>query len=149
MTVTAEMKQGLARYVKFFETLSPDSLKELEAHYTPNARFKDPFNDVTGTERIRPVFEDMFRTIGIPQSHVTDTAWSETSNDTAFLRWTFTYRIRGRGAPKTVEGMSALIIAADGRVGSHIDYWDAAQGLYEHLPVIGAALRWIRKRIEV
>jgi len=28
----------------------------------------------------------------------------------------------------------------------HRDYWDAAEELYEKLPVIGALMRWLKKR---
>jgi hypothetical protein len=28
----------------------------------------------------------------------------------------------------------------------HRDYWDAAEELYEKLPVVGGAMRWLKKR---
>ena len=37
-----------ARVAAFFETLSPASLGTLSTVYAEQARFKDPFNDVTG-----------------------------------------------------------------------------------------------------
>jgi hypothetical protein len=36
--------------------------------------------------------------------------------------------------------------AADGRVGWHRDYWDAAEELYEKLPLIGSLMRLLRRR---
>jgi steroid Delta-isomerase len=144
-----DMQQALERYAQFYETLTRDSLKELDRYFAKDARFKDPFNDVTGLDKIRLVFEDMFKTIGQPQFKVVDMGWSNAGDGSAFMLWTFKYRIRGRGLPVTVNGMSAMMFNTDGRIRSHIDYWDAAQGLYEHLPVIGAVLRWIRRRVEV
>lgn len=147
--MTPAMKDGLARYVRFYETLTTDSLKEIATHFTPDATFRDPFNNVKGVDKIRLVFEDMFKTIGQPDFKVTDRAWSDTGDNHAYMRWTFTYRVRGKGQPLLVDGVSYMTFADDGRVASHIDYWDAAQGLYEHLPVIGWVLRSIRKRVEV
>jgi hypothetical protein len=37
-------------------------------------------------------------------------------------------------------------LAEDGRVQDHRDYWDAAEELYEKLPVVGGLMRWLKKR---
>ena len=142
-------KEGLARYIRFYETLTEASLKTIDAHFTPDAYFRDPFNEVTGVEKIRLVFDDMFKTIGQPDFKVYDSAWSDTADGHAYMRWTFKYKIRGKGLPVAVDGVSHMIFNVEGRVTSHIDHWDAAQGLYEHLPVIGWVLRAIRKRVEI
>jgi hypothetical protein len=147
--MTAAMKDGLVRYVRFYETLTPESLKDIANYFTPEARFRDPFNDVRGIEKIRLVFEDMFKTIGQPDFQVTDSAWSAETEGHAYMRWTFKYKVRGKGLPLSVDGVSYVVFDIDGRVVSHVDYWDAAQGLYEHLPVIGWILRSIRKRVQV
>jgi hypothetical protein len=34
-----------------------------------------------------------------------------------------------------------------GRVVLHQDFWDPAAGFYEHLPVLGPVLRWIKSQI--
>lgn len=140
---------ALQDYIHFYETLSPASLSRLDTMFTDNARFKDPFNDVRGVENIRKVFDDMFKTIGTPQFRVVDSGFSRHDTMRATLRWTFTYRVGGKGEPVTVEGMSDIRFAPGGKISSHIDFWDAAQGLYEHLPVIGGILRMIRRRIQV
>jgi steroid Delta-isomerase len=140
-----EKTEALARYIRFFETLTPGSLDDIETLFATDASFRDPFNDVRGAGKIRKVFEDMFEAVGQPQFRVTETAWS--GQNLAFMRWIFTYRIGGRGAPVRVEGMSAVELHPDGRIASHIDYWDAAHGLYEHLPVIGWVLRALRRKI--
>ena len=38
------------------------------------------------------------------------------------------------------------ILADDGRIRLHRDYWDAAEELYEKLPVLGHLMRWLRRR---
>jgi steroid Delta-isomerase len=38
--------------VRFFETLSPETVSQVGALYAAQARFKDPFNDVTGVPAI-------------------------------------------------------------------------------------------------
>jgi steroid delta-isomerase len=46
-----------------------------------------------------------------------------------------------------IRGATLLRLGADGRISDHRDYWDAAEELYEKLPLIGALMRWLRRRI--
>jgi len=48
-----------------------------------------------------------------------------------------------------VAGVSRVVLADDGRVSEHIDYWDAAGELYSQFPVIGGLMRWLRRRLSV
>ena len=47
---------------------------------------------------------------------------------------------------QTIRGGSHLILNADGKIVSHREYWDSAEELYEKLPVVGALMRWLKKR---
>ena len=38
-------------------------------------------------------------------------------------------------------------VAPTGRVVAHRDYWDAAEELYEKLPVLGALMRLLKRRL--
>jgi hypothetical protein len=38
------------------------------------------------------------------------------------------------------------VFDAQGLVTLHRDYWDAAEELYEKLPVVGALMRWLKRR---
>jgi len=37
------------------------------------------------------------------------------------------------------------MLRCDGRVNSHRDYWDAAEELYEKLPLMGLLMRFLRR----
>lgn len=131
--------EALAR---FYETLGPASLSRLGEHYAPEARFKDPFNDVTGLDAIRRVFAHMFETVDAPRFVVTGLF---VQGDEAMLRWDFLLRLRGR--PLTIPGATHLRFDTSGRATLHRDYWDAAGELYEQVPGLGAAMRWLRRRL--
>ena len=53
--------------VAFYETLDEAGLARLGELYTPDARFKDPFNDVQGVAAIRRIFSHMFRQVAAPR----------------------------------------------------------------------------------
>ncbi len=127
---------------RFYETLTPAALEGLEQLYAPDARFKDPFNEVAGTAAIRRIFEHMFATTEAPRFEVTDCI---EQGGQAMLGWAFHFALRGRAL--TVRGVTHLRFDAEGRVTLHRDYWDAAEELYERLPLIGAPLRWLRRRM--
>ena len=44
---------------------------------------------------------------------------------------------------------SHLRFAADGRIAYHRDYWDAAEEVYEKVPLLGGLLRRIKRRLQV
>ena len=45
-----------------------------------------------------------------------------------------------------MRGASHLVLDPQGLIVLHRDYWDAAEELYEKLPVVGALMRWLRRR---
>lgn len=130
-------------YLQFFETLAPASLDQLAAVYTEDARFADPFSDVRGVEAIRRVFEHMFEYAPDARFTVHDSAWS---GERWFLYWTMEFTGRG-GQPWRITGTSRVAINDDGRVIEHLDYWDSGQQFYGRLPVLGAVIRAIRRRM--
>ena len=138
------VRKAAAAYIGFFENLSPDSLHGLTALCAPEVRFRDPFNDVRGVARFRAVLEGMFRELQEPQFKVLDHA---ISSRVCYLRWDFTFRrAGGHHALVCIPGMSELHFDAADKVTAHIDHWDAGR-IYEMVPVAGAMVRLIRRRL--
>jgi len=135
---------ALARLVRFFETISPESVRaELGTVYAAKARFKDPFNDVTGHAQIAAIFAHMFEQVEQPRFEVTGTVLQ---GSRAFLTWDFLFTMkRFSRAPQCIKGATHILFDADGAVTLHRDYWDAAEELYEKLPVLGALMRWLKR----
>ena len=131
--------------VSFFETLTPDSVTQLAQHYAPQARFKDPFNDVIGLAAITKIFSHMFVALEQPRFVVCERVLQ---SNQCFLTWEFHFAFRNfqRGQPQVILGASHLVFSSTGLVELHRDYWDAAEELYEKLPVIGGLMRWLKRR---
>ena len=136
----------MARVIGFFEGLSPDDLARLDTLYAADARFKDPFNEVRGVPAIAAVFEHMYRTLEAPRFIVHQ---AMIDGAQGFVTWDFRFRFRrfDRTREHLVRGASHLVFADDGRIVLHRDYWDAAEELYEKLPVVGTLMRWLRHRV--
>jgi hypothetical protein len=149
------MQPGLARYVDFMTGLSPTSFAGLDAIVTDDIHFRDPFNDVIGRAHFARCLEDMLEQLAdlkIVVSHAAPLAALD-GLDTASrhaLWWRFGGRLVKFGGRRwDVTGVAIVTLAADGRVAEHLDYWDAAGGLYEQLPLIGGVMRWLRRRLAV
>jgi ketosteroid isomerase-like protein len=133
------------RVVGFYEQVSPGTQGRIDELYAPGASFKDPFNEVRGRAAIRRIFEHMFGQVHAPRFVVHA---SVAHGDTAFLTWTMFYRGSARSADEqTIRGCTELRFDAMGQVSLHRDYWDAAEELYEKLPLLGAVLRAIKRRL--
>jgi hypothetical protein len=131
--------------IGFYEQLTPDHLQRLHTLYATDARFKDPFNDVQGLEAISGIFVHMYASLHEPRFVITTRI---VDGSQAFLGWDFMFRFRrfDTGTTQTVRGGSHLVFNDAGLVTLHRDYWDAAEELYEKLPVVGGLMRWLRKR---
>lgn len=136
--------EALERVVRFYETISPATLAaQLGALYAPDALFKDPFNEVRGLAPIGAIFEHMFEQVDQPRFVVTTRV---AQGAQAFLCWDFVFTMkRFSKQPQCIRGATHLVFDASWRVSVHRDYWDAAEELYEKLPLLGALMRWLKK----
>lgn len=138
---------ALKRYADFFAGLQPEDLDRLDTVFVEEARFKDPFNDVTGLAGIRAVFAHMYANCTMARFEVLECIGEA---PVGYIRWRFHFQLNREKAPRvTVEGVSRMNFADDGRVIEHIDYWDAAGELYTQFPLIGGLMRWLRRRLSV
>lgn len=134
----------LAAVIDFFEQLQPSDLQRIAQIYSADAFFKDPFNEVRGTVAIEGIFAHMFTSLDVPRFVVHE---AMVQGDSAFLTWDFSFRLRrGPAGPQVIRGATQLRFAPDGRVAWHRDYWDAAEELYEKLPLLGVFMRWLKRR---
>jgi len=139
------MKPAVEKIVGFFETLAPQSVERFGEFYTEEAFFKDPFNEVRGLDEVQRIFQHMFVALQEPRFVITARV---VEGDQCFLSWDFRFRFK-RFHPEvtqTIRGATHLRLAPDGRIRFHRDYWDAAEELYEKLPVVGGLMRWLKKR---
>lgn len=128
----------------FFERMTPADLDRLHEVYAPEARFKDPFNEVTGLPAIRRVYAHMYEALDTPRFVVHEVI---ADGPQCVLTWDFRFRFRRfRDGEQVVRGASHLRLDGTGRVVLHRDYWDAAEELYEKLPALGGLMRWLRRR---
>jgi hypothetical protein len=131
-------------FIVCFKTLSIGTLPKLQKLCTPDIHFRDPFTDLHGIEPYIQLYARMLASLMDPRFVILDRA---ISGEVCYVRWTFRFRLPKEARERSIEGVSELRFAPDGRVAEHIDYWDSGTQVFAHIPVLGALVRFIAKRI--
>jgi len=135
---------------QLYESLNLESLPGLQKFYAPQAQFQDPFNDVRGWEGIERIFLHMFSTMREPRFVVDEQV---TQGENTFLTWRFYFWLDAMSHTheQCIQGATHLRWQKDEvqgwQVCLHKDYWDAAQELYEKLPLLGVLMRWLKSKL--
>jgi len=143
---SASATPALESLVAFYEHFSPASIERFGEFYSAEAYFKDPFNEVRGLAALQHIFRHMFEQLDAPRFVIVERVVDAGG---AVLVWEFHFRLRSwkPAETQTIRGVSHLKFDADGKVCWHRDYWDAAEELYAKMPLIGAVIRGLQKKL--
>lgn len=121
--------------------------------YSPDIIFIDPFNRVEGLAELTRYYSAMLD--GLQECQFEFQQVIENSSapvpgrvEQAVLLWTMHYRHKklASGKKLSINGNSHLKF--QDKVFYHRDYFDAGAMLYEHVPLLGFAIRGIKNRME-
>ncbi|MDK1396068.1 nuclear transport factor 2 family protein [Pseudomonas protegens] len=140
------MTDFLQRFARDFASLEKHNLQRLDQLYSEDIQFTDPLHEVNGLPRLRHYFAELYANVSELRFdfHGIDTC----GEGQGYLRWTMSYRhprLRA-GQLVRVAGCSHLHWRDD-KVYRHRDYFDAGALLYEHLPVLGTVIAWLKRRL--
>lgn len=138
-----EQPVWLTRFITCYENLGTQDFSLLKDVYHKNVRFSDPLHAISGIDALLDYFNHLYT--NVPQCRFTITSTS-VAKDTAFIEWQmeFVHNKLNKGRPILVEGVSKLT-AQDDKVILHRDYLDLGSMLYEHIPLLGSAIKHVKK----
>ena len=129
-------KTYIKNYINLFSHLNLDNIEQFDNFIDKNIIFSDPFNDIKGSEQFKNIFYHMFKNVKDPSFIILNHSKSENK---VFLKWKMTfYAFKSK---QFIEGVSEITLNSDGKISSHIDYWDSMNGLFIKLPFIGVLYR--------
>ena len=110
--------------------------------YAPDAWFNDTIATEVGIVAIEKY---LLRTAGGAEVVSADINDAAVSGSDCYVRWTMEVRTKNLagGQPVTTEGVSQLRFDPEGRIILHQDFWNPATGIYQHLPLLGPAIRFV------
>lgn len=139
------MSDFLRRFATEFAALDAGNLARLGELYSDDVLFRDPLHEVRGLPALQRYFAEMYANVG--RLDFDFHGFDQECDGEGYLRWTMHFRhprLRG-GAPISVDGCSHLLWWD--KVYQHRDYFDAGAMLYEHLPLMGGVIAWLKRRL--
>jgi|SRR5471030_1019803 len=139
------MSDFLRSFAQSFAALDKDSLDRLGELYSDDVVFTDPLHQVHGLVEVQRYFSELYANVNGLRFDFH--AFDEVREGKGYLRWTmsFSHPRLAKGSLIRVDGCSHLLW--NEKVYQHRDYFDAGAMLYEHLPVMGRVIAWLKKRL--
>ena len=138
------MHSVVEQFKETYGGLDAQSLGLLAELYTDDVLFQDPFRRLEGLGALTRYFAELY-------AHVEACAFTfdaeVVQSQQAVLLWTMSLRhprLNG-GQPVVVPGSTHVRFRH--KIHFHRDYFDAGAMLYEHLPLIGMIVRFVKERV--
>jgi limonene-1,2-epoxide hydrolase len=145
---SAEEAAAIDRFKAFFATFSPDKVDKLLAlTYADDAYFNDTLKEIRGLANLAPYLRHSAEAVEACRVEVHDV--TRNAGGDFFVRWSMMIRFKrfAKGVDTWSIGVSHLRFDASGKVVFHQDYWNAADGLFQYVPLLGGMIRWIKKKL--
>ena len=140
--------EAITRFKTFNSDFSASNITNNTKNvYAADVYFRDPFKEIHG----EPDFE-AYLLSGSSAVSQFSMNWQDVGKNGGnyYFRWVMSVKFKSDGkkqAPSLTTGISFVRFGPDGKVIFHQDYFDAGSFLYEKIPVLGAEIRFIKKRM--
>ena len=124
--------KNIKNYLNLFSNLDKERIEKFDNLVVNDIIFIDPFNNIKGLDNFKNIFYHMFDTVEEPKFEI---VYYAQNKDHIFLKWKMTFY--AFKASQTIEGMSDITLNKEGKVISHLDYWDTLNGIFIKLPFLG------------
>lgn len=139
------MPDFLLRFARDFAALDADNLHLLSNLYSQDVSFRDPLHEITGLNALQDYFAQLY-------ANVSELSFEFHSIDllregAGYLRWSMRYRHPRLRGGRMIEVQGCTYLEWHDRVYLHRDFFDAGALLYEHLPLMGGVISWLKRRL--
>ncbi|MBE5201985.1 nuclear transport factor 2 family protein [Pectobacterium sp. FL60-S17] len=141
-----ENEPMLLKIMAFYRELTAEKLTGLGDIYHQDIHFIDPVSSHHGLNALHRYFSHSLYKLSNCQFEIADV---HTFRGGATMFWTMHYAHPSlkRNAPLTLAGCSHLLFA-DNKVIYQRDYYDMGEMLYQHVPLLGQLIRYLKSRIQ-
>ena len=144
---SAAEQAAITRFENFLANLDEKTARdETTKVYAPDAYLNDTLKTLHGSAAIREYFIKTAQGLDSMKVSFDDQA---VSGRNYYFRWTMDTRMKHLAPGKNVRTIGVTMVRFDpqGRVLLHQDFWDSAQGVWDHVPVLGSVIKWIQSKI--
>lgn len=138
----------IAKIEYFFNALSKDSMHIVDEFYDQNAVLEDPIGKRIGSANIKSYYSKLYKNVREIRFDFTEDI---SQSDKFLVVWKMHLVSSGlnSGKPVVVEGNSFLRVdPKTDKITYHRDTFDMGAFIYEHIPVLGSAVRFVKSKLE-
>lgn len=145
---SAAEQDALQRFARFFASFESERLSRLLADtYAADVYFNDTLKTIRGRDALGHYLAESAEAVEQCKVEILDS--TRTASGEYFVRWKMMIRFKKlrRGVDTWSIGASHLRFDDQGKVVYQQDYWNAADGIFQHIPVLGWMIRKIKQRL--
>jgi hypothetical protein len=136
--------QWLLNFVTIYQSLHTGNVDDIRQIYHRDIIFEDPLHRVEGLDNLLDYFNKLYQNLSYCQFIITDSFYS---HNRAAVYWVMSFKHANLNGGELVEVIGHTHLKGiNDKVTYHRDYLDAGAMLYEHIPVLGSAIRFVKKR---
>lgn len=142
-----EEAAAVARFQEYWASFTPERVHaKVRSVYAADAWLDDTIKSLHGLDAIEHYMAES--AAGAESCSVEPEDWTRKGPD-FYMRWKMHVRFKKfkKGQLTSTLGITHLRFNKDGLVAYHQDYWDSTRGIWEHVPVLGWAIRKIKARL--
>ena len=135
--------QGIYAFYASFDMAAVAKLRDI---YSDDIEFVDPVKGLRGVDALQHYFRALLTNVSYCRFDITHTIVQQQH---VSLTWTmyFAHPKLARGSELTLDGTSQMRLV-DNKIVFQRDYYDMGAMLYEHLPLMGKLIRWLKARLD-
>ncbi len=145
---SAEEMAAIDNFKAFFSSFAADRIENLlPATYADDVYFNDTLKTIHGIEDLAHYLKESADAVDECRVEVIEV--TRTILGDHYIRWKMMIRFKRfkKGRDTWTVGMSHLRFNAHGLVVYHQDYWNATDGLFRHIPILGNMINAVIKRL--
>lgn len=144
---SADEEAAIERFKDFFAVFTQENvLAKVRNVYAENAYLNDTLKEVNGIDAIEAYFLRSAKALEYWAVECPDVA---VSGSNYYFRWVMDIKFKTlkKGRICRSYGISHIRFDETGKVVLHQDYWDSANGFFEHIPILGGLIKLIKGRL--
>lgn len=142
-----KQKSSLIQEFKaFYQKANNSSLERMDRIYTQDVEFRDPLHTILGILALKSYVKDLYANSNHIEFEYTDEQRGENS---ATITWYMKFSHSALASGKIVKLRGITQIRFTDRIYYQEDFYDLGAMLYQHIPVVGAIIRFVNSKVRL
>lgn len=137
------MSEIIENFQSVYQRLNSKNISLVESIYDSEVTFIDPFHEVKGLETLAAYFRKLYRNL---ESCQFDFQNVYKNGSSAMITWNMKFTHKSF-ANKLIEVPGSTELRFNEKIFYHRDFFDAGKMVYENIPLIGSAIRYIKRQV--